>query len=454
MRKRLLWQLFPSYFLIAAIAFFIAGQKSELTLFNINIYIILAIITAVSYFMAYKLSRPLVKIKETSDRFARGDLSHRLYISDSRETGLLADSFNTMAEQLSERINTIIAQDNEKEAILTSMHEGLIAVDLDQRIININLAAVNLIDEKIETVKGRKLQEIVRNTALKKFVELTLKSSESTEDQIEFYWREKLLVLKLHGTALKDAQHKRIGALVVLNDITKICHLENVRKDFVANVSHELKTPITSIVGFVETLQDGAIESKEDTSRFLEIISKQSNRLNSIIDDLLILSKIEQQNEKAQVEMKDARLIQVLESAITLCKSKQTDKLIEIQLNCDPELRIKMNASMIEQAVMNLVDNAVKYSGSNDVINVVVTTNSYEVKIDVIDQGCGIEKEHLARLFERFYRVDKARSRKQGGTGLGLAIVKHIAQSHKGRVRVESQFGSGSCFSIILPKNC
>jgi len=228
--------------------------------------------------------------------------------------------------------------------------------------------------------------------------------------------------------------------------------LEEVRRDFVANVSHELKTPITSIKGFVETLQEGAAENREDRDRFLEIIAKQSQRMTAIIEDLLVLARLEGERGGELLLMQDTKVEDVLNSVRDLCKARAEQKNIEISVSCQNRQKITVDPSLIEQALVNLVDNAIKYSGPNSLIRVIAENVANQVAIRVIDQGPGIPADHLPRLFERFYRVDKARSRKLGGTGLGLAIVKHIASVHKGRVEVESEVGRGSMFTIFLPR--
>jgi len=235
------------------------------------------------------------------------------------------------------------------------------------------------------------------------------------------------------------------------HDVTRLRRLENVRSDFVANVSHELKTPITSIKGFVETLLDGAVHDPEDARRFLKIVAAQADRLNEIIEDLLTLSRLEGDTERAGISLQPGRIRDVLQAAAATCQLKATEKNVEIELTCDDGLRVEINAALLEQAVVNLVDNAVKYSPGGQTVHVEAAKTPAEIVIRVRDHGCGIGPDHLPRLFERFYRVDKARSRKLGGTGLGLAIVKHIAQAHGGRVTVESVPGEGSVFSVHLP---
>ena len=241
-----------------------------------------------------------------------------------------------------------------------------------------------------------------------------------------------------------------------IDTITKqrneLARLENIRKEFVANVSHELKTPITSIKGYIETLRDGAIDDKENALEFLAIISRQTERLSSIIEDLLCLSKIERENGNSSVEMVPHLVLPVISNAVSTVSRLASQMEVEIEVNCPEKLSAKINPRLFEQAVLNLIDNAVKYSESGSKVEVSASQIDDKITVSVKDCGCGIEKEHLDRLFERFYRVDKARSRKLGGTGLGLAIVKHIAQSHHGVVEVESTPGKGSTFSITIPR--
>ena len=242
-----------------------------------------------------------------------------------------------------------------------------------------------------------------------------------------------------------------VGLLISRRISQPLEQLKRVRSDFVANVSHELKTPITSIKGFVETLLDGAMHEPEDAERFLRIVAAQSDRLNEIIEDLLTLSRLEQDTDRAGLSLQPARIRGVLEAAVGVCELKASAKNVSIELTCAAELRTEINPALLEQAVVNLVDNAVKYSPEQETVRVEAVGGSSEVVIRVADHGCGIGPEHLPRLFERFYRVDKARSRKLGGTGLGLAIVKHIAQAHGGRATVESVPDEGSTFSLHLP---
>jgi two-component system phosphate regulon sensor histidine kinase PhoR len=238
---------------------------------------------------------------------------------------------------------------------------------------------------------------------------------------------------------------------MVLTDVTRLKRLENLRREFAANVSHELRTPVTSIQGFVETLRDGAIEDREDALRFLDIIHAQASRLGALINDLLALARIEKQGENNIVRLTKQPLKGALVAVQQGVAQMAAERRITVSVDCADGLEAEVNGGLFEQAVQNLVDNAIKYSEEGTQVRISATKDENEVRIAVRDQGPGIAPEHVERLFERFYRVDKARSRDKGGTGLGLAIVKHVAQYHKGRVEVATELGKGSTFTIVLP---
>jgi two-component system phosphate regulon sensor histidine kinase PhoR len=225
-----------------------------------------------------------------------------------------------------------------------------------------------------------------------------------------------------------------------------------MRKDFVSNVSHELRTPLTSIKGFVETIRSGNYQLPDEVTRFLAIISSKTDNLCSIVEDILTLSSIERDNEHREISMISNNIKSIMQDAIDTCHWKAVKKNISIKLECQPEVYCCINAPLIEQAIVNLLDNAIKYSNENTDIVITVKSSETELRISVQDHGCGISEEHLGRVFERFYRVDKARSRKLGGTGLGLSIVKNIISAHSGNVTVNSKIGLGSTFEICLPQ--
>ncbi len=405
---------------------------------------------AASLWIARRVARPLEAIRRGAERLARGDLEHEVSVDGPIELVEVAATMNQMAAQLDDRLRTLVAQRNEREAILSSMVEGVLAVDGQQRVISMNRAAGGLLGIEVHRCHGRALQEVSRNPELLQIVNTVFGTREPVVGEIVLYGQPSRF-LQVHGTVLRDGEGHEIGALAVLADVTRIKRLENVRRDFVANVSHELKTPVTSIKGFVETLLDGAMQSPEDAERFLGIIASQADRLGGIIEDLLTLSRVEQETEKAEILLERGRLEELLRSAVGFCEMKAHEKGIRVDLACEPGLEALLNPPLLEQAIVNLIDNAIKYSPEGETVQVEARRSDGEICIRVRDQGCGIPRQHLDRLFERFYRVDKARSRKLGGTGLGLAIVKHIAQAHNGRATVESQVGQGSVFTVHLP---
>jgi two-component system phosphate regulon sensor histidine kinase PhoR len=396
------------------------------------------------------LAAPLAQLKSALERFAQGQWNARVTIPDAREPGELAETFNRTADIVQRQIAILTRHNNEQKAVLASMAEGVLAVDSQERVISMNRASGHLLGVDLSNVQGRRLQEVVRNADLSRLVSRALTNDQSVEADIELLG-DRQRVMQAHGSALHDVDGRAIGAVIVLNDVTEFRKLELIRRDFVANVSHELKTPITSIKGFVETLLDGAKDDPVDAERFLRIVAKQADRLHAIIEDLLALSKIEETENSEDLALETVPLKPLLESAVSACQTAATDRQIDVSLDCPEQLEANVNPLLLEQAVVNLLDNAIKYSEPNKAVRVRAVSQPGELAISVSDQGPGIAEEHQSRIFERFYRVDRARSRKLGGTGLGLAIVKHIAQAHHGRVTVASTLGQGSTFTIHLP---
>jgi len=404
-----------------------------------------------SLYVVRRISQPIEEMKRGAQRFADGNFSRKLLVPDSEELGSLADVLNHMAGQLDEKIRMITQQRNELETILSAMREGVLAVDSDERILTFNQAAGSFLGIDLSSTKGYAIQEVVRNADILRFLSRVLTGDGPIEGEIVLHGPENKF-LQLNGTLLQDIAGNKIGALVVLNDITRLRQLENIRREFVANVSHELKTPVTSIKGYVETLQEGALDDKDNVQKFLDIVLKQSDHLNAIVDDLLSLSRIEQDAESGEVQLTEENLGRILEAAVVDYELKAREREIKLMVNYGEEVMVKANSRLLKQAIGNLLDNAIKYSEPGKAVEVEATGNTDEVVIRVSDHGNGIAPEHLPRLFERFYRVDRGRSRELGGTGLGLAIVKHITQAHGGHVTVESSLGKGSIFTLHLPK--
>jgi two-component system phosphate regulon sensor histidine kinase PhoR len=405
----------------------------------------------VTFAISRQYGRKMDELKQGAARLAEGELAHRLAIPDSEELAGLAESLNRMAAQLESRLQTVVSQRNQLEAVLSSMLEGVIAVSRDERIISVNQAAARWFDIDSEKVRGRSIPEAIRNLAIQKFVTRSLKSRTPVEDDIAVYQNGER-ILNIKSAPLLDMGPEPIGMLIVFSDVTQLRRLEDMRRDFVANVSHEIRTPLTAIKGFVETLHQNTVATPEEAERFLGIISKHVDRLNTIIEDLLMLSRIENEGERGDIKCEKTRLRDIFQNAVQICRPRADEKRIQIELAVDEGLSAMVDPVLLEQAVVNLLDNAIKYSDPNKTVLLQSRTSGNEIRLSVRDHGIGIEKKHLPRLFERFYRVDKARSRALGGTGLGLAIVKHIAQAHGGHVTVESRLGEGSLFTIHLPR--
>lgn len=413
-------------------------------------FLIALLASGICLYVSRRISKPIEDMRQGAAQFAQGNLKHRLAAPETIEMAGLAETMNIMAAQLRERMKTIVDQSGEIESILSSMLEGVIAVDTNERVLKINPAAANMFRMESNTMRNRDIREIIRSTHLIDIVGKTLSSGEIAEGDISLH-TETEKILNTRCTPLWDSNGKRIGALIVFQDVTKLRRLENIRKDFVANVSHEIKTPLTAIKGFVETLRQGAMENPDEAERFLCIIEKHSNRLEAVIEDLLQLSRLEREEQTDRINLEKCKIMDVIRAAVQICEGKANEKGIRIEASCRGNPGAMMDKTLMEQAFVNLLDNAVKYSGENSEIVIHASRTDSGLSISFKDFGIGIGRNHLPRLFERFYRVDKARSRKLGGTGLGLAIVKHIVRAHGGSVSVDSTLGKGSVFTVHLP---
>lgn len=424
-----------------------------------GVLVLVLLAGGVTLLVSRNLSKPLEQMKRSAERYSKGDFSRRmssqLGSSASLEVATLAASMDKMAQELDERIYTIIGKKNELEAVFSSMVEVVIAVDSSERVLNINKSGAELFGVDRESAKGKIVQEVIRDFNLEKQISQVLKTGSALEGEVTLLDQEGERFLQTHLVSFTNDNSQDPGVLVVLNDVTRIRRLENIRRDFVANVSHELRTPITSIRGYVETLLDGALDDPSASREFLKVVLRQADRLNDIIEDLLALSRIEKETEKGGIDRELGDLREVLEAAVLSCEVRASQADVGILLECPKNMLLSINPTLLEQAVVNLLVNGIKYSDAGGRIKVSGQKREEggeeKVYISVEDTGVGIAKEHLSRLFERFYRIDQARSRKSGGTGLGLAIVKHIVQAHGGEVLVESYVGEGSTFTIVLP---
>jgi len=403
-----------------------------------------------SLFVSRRITRPVEQMKKNALSFARGNLEARLAIPDAEELSELALTMNHMAESLDEKITSLKSRTMELEAVHSSMQEGVIAIDNEERIITINAAAARVFGFSVSNLKARYILEIVRNMALEEFIQQALATHEPVEVDIALSGNGDL-ILNIHSTALYDAKNIRMGTLIIFHDITRLRRLETMHKDFAANVSHELQTPLTAIKGFIETLQEMMTRNDpEACDNFLKIIEKNVNRMVVLINDLLALSRIERL-QGIDVEFEDQDIATLIQGAVHTCHAQAKEKQMTISVDCPENLCAPVDPLLMEQAVLNLLDNAVKYTPHETNINIQVIKKDQGIEIVIKDNGHGIESAHLPKIFNRFYRVDKARTRNEGGTGLGLAIVKHIVQYHHGKVSVSSEKGRGTAFTLSIP---
>ena len=418
----------------------------KVTLFG---FVIAVLCTLLSTFITRKIVVPLTRLQRGVKSFAEGDYETQITVPSDDEFGAVVKSVNKMGQQLQNNMTEISNQNRESKAILSSMREGVLAVTEDLEIIRLNKSAQKYLSvTSFET--GVRLGHVVRNQTIMGFVNKVIaKQSFFSEDCVVYGVKEKLLHLK--GTPLLNENDQVSGAVIIINDVTHIRKLENMRQDFVANVSHELRTPIAILKSTVETLQDGAIEEEGVARRFLKILSKNTNRLELLIEDILFLSKVE--DKKSSINFQDVNLSFLVAEAISSCQAKADQKRIAIESHVDSELSWRLNESLISQALINLIENGIKYSDEDKVIKVSARVETGLLQLTILDQGFGIASDEFDRIFERFYRVDKSHSNKIGGTGLGLSIVKHIAAVHDGNVNLSSHLDEGSDFTITLPAN-
>ncbi len=413
--------------------------------------LLLAIVLAgvLGFKLAQRLTKPIQEMTVAAQKIAGGDFSLRTYTTSQDEIGVLGQALNQMAQQLKETIDEVTTGKSKLESVLANMVSGVIFLRQDGRVELINPAAGQILGINPILSGGRQQVEIIRNYQLSTLIATALKMGKAI--------KEELLILvpyeknvQLNITPITGREDSNLGVVVVLHDITDFRKLERMRTDFVANVSHELKTPVTSLKGYAETLLDGALDDPEIAREFVKIILTESERLRILIDDLLELSKME--STANQVMRQEINIDALIGSLKVKFKPQVEERQVELEFTRPEHQLIAMgDNSMIEQVLTNLIDNAIKYSPVGGKVKLAVSDQAEGILFEVIDTGLGIPEQELIRIFERFYRVDKGRSRKLGGTGLGLAIVKHILETHGSQIKVESTLGRGSRFYFTLP---
>ena len=403
------------------------------------------------YLFTRSLTGRIESIRKFSEKVAHGNLDARVKEVATDELGNLAESLNATADALQGTIDALREEKNRVAAILEGMRAGVLAIDSEGRITLMNPVLGRILQADLKESLGKKLIEVVRNAELKGILDRVLADKKEVTATVEMALGTRRS-FEVVAVPLAEAGPASGGVVAVLHDITRLKELEAIRKDFVANVSHELRTPLTSIRGFAETLLDGALEDRNNNRRFVEIIKSHALRLSDLTMDLLTLATLESESFQLKPEGIDlpALVHEVLESFRPLGHTKRQELEAVIEPGLPP---IKADRDRIRQVLINLLDNAVKFTPEEGRISLEVRLNAEGtgVELHVKDRGIGIPSSDLPRIFERFYRVDKARSREQGGTGLGLAIVKHIVEAHRGHVSVRSTLGQGSDFCVTLP---
>ncbi len=433
----------------------VAIPFEEISNYNISIInsivraIVVCVIIAVlaAFFFTELIYRPIEEITEAAEHISNGDYDIKIYTKDDTHIARLATAFNTMSSNLNETIINLTQRKTELEAILGSMAGGVIALNDANEILFYNNSLIKILNlqDKEEELKGNTIYNIIRNVAVYSVVDKVIEKN--TKIKLEGAGPNTNQTISVTGTPLVADSDDLFGVLLIIEDITQIKKLENVRTDFVSNVTHELKTPLTSIKGFVETLKNGKVADKEVADKFLDIIDIEVERLYRLIEDILLLSEIETKIDREAV-LCDVN--KIASDVVELLEPKVKDGvelIFEGQAYIRPFL---CNPDRLKELFINLIDNAIKYTEEGS-ISVICKEEKENLIIIINDTGVGIPNHHLPRLFERFYRVDKGRSRKIGGTGLGLSIVKHIVQLYDGNIDVKSRVNEGTEFRIALP---
>ena len=446
-------------FFIFLILFFLLVQSyliySLKKSFLLSSFLSLLIVLPLAYLISKVMTQPIQAVTDLANRVASGRLGQGVPAESDDELGRLSKAINEMSLQLRNKIEEISREKDYLQTLLSGIMEGVLVVDARGRILMVNDALRQLLSLSPH-VEDRTPLEIIRNAELEGALRQVLQDGGNTTLELTLPSPEGR-ILEVNVVPISPSPEGRVkeqegrrGVIAVFHDITRLKELEKIRQDFVANVSHELRTPLTTIKGYAETLLEGALK-EEVASQFVQVIKRHSDRLEKIVEDLLILSKIE--SKEFQLKMESLSVSELIGDVVEFVKEPLNKKRMTVSVGeISPTLSVYGDRQYLEQVLINILDNAIKYGREGGAITISATERDQrEVEISVRDNGIGIPKEDLLRVFERFYRVDKGRSRELGGTGLGLSIVKHIVQAHAGRIRVESQLGQGSMFYVTLP---
>lgn len=424
----------------------------------ISLVVLLLLAGVVSYRMAYGLTRPLEQIANVAYQITHMNYKSRVQLNSKDEIGQLGFAINTMADSLQFQMNRIQEEESRLKNVLDNMINGVLMIDSGSRIVLMNRAAEDFLGFSLKELQGKRFDEAKQQYEFTHIIQQCIEQKQHIREEVTFYFPEER-TLEINLVPIFHVNGDWTGIVIVLHDISAIRRLERMRSEFVANVSHELRTPIAAVKGFAETLLAGAIDDREVAVPFLQIIHDESDRLNRLIGDILELSKIE--SKRVPLYFSPIHMQSFVSKTIEMMNAEASSRKISLDPQVDGRIYIEGDEDRLRQIFINLLANGINYTPVGGSIKVKVETlekvsdgmeNAEEmIRITIKDTGIGIPKKDLPRIFERFYRVDKARSRVSGGTGLGLSIVKHLVELHKGSIRVESLVGTGTSFIIDLP---
>ena len=438
----------------------LSNDRSDSTLHGIRrelwtvLLIVLLTAFAITIMLTYRVIRryaqPIDNVTEVAIELAKGNFRARAHEDDSLTTAQLSTSINELARYLQELFKLREMEKERLKTLIENMGSALMMIDRDGKISIVNKPFVDQFDFSAQEVQNQLFKSVGLPEELKKFIDYVFLMEAASRKQLTLEIQQELHHMEVYGAPVIGEHGRWMGVVIVMHDISDLVRLEQIRKDFVANVSHELRTPITSIKGFSETLIDGAMKDEKTLLSFLGIINKESNRLQMLIEDLLELSKIEQHG--FSVEFSETNLREVMSRAAEMTSPRLASKNMKFVSNMERDIMVDGDMNRLIQVVMNLITNAITYSPENTTVHLSLHESDTHGIIIIRDEGIGMNKKEIPRIFERFYRIDRARSRNSGGTGLGLAIVKHLIDAHSGRIFVESETGIGTQFKILIPK--
>ncbi|TBL75027.1 two-component system histidine kinase PnpS [Paenibacillus thalictri] len=421
----------------------------------VGLLIVFILAGLISYRVAFGITRPIERITQVAQQITNLNYKARVTIRKKDEIGQLGQAINRMADSLQLQMNRIQENESRLKSVLENMISGVMMIDREEKIVLLNRAAEDIVGFSGQELHGKRFDEAKLHFEFTQLIRTCIDEHEHIRDEMVFYYpTERILEINLNPVLQTEDEWS--GVLIVLHDITAVRRLERMRSEFVANVSHELKTPIAAVKGFAETLLAGALNDKDTAKSFLQIIFDESERLNRLIGDILELSKIE--SKRIPMNFSPVHLNSFVGNCLKVMKTEARRKQIDLEMHVDDDMYMEADEDRLRQILINLLSNGINYTPEGGRVRVRVEgavtaeDGEYEtVRFIISDTGIGIPKKDLPRIFERFYRVDKARSRSSGGTGLGLSIVKHLVELHKGSIRVESEVGFGTRFIIEMP---